>query len=104
MFWHSYILPRGFYFILNCSHPPEERHPHRFMVDEDINIAIFFAGLKTVVSMCHSYGTFSHITGCRTPIRQMPSGILFFKGLRPFCRIGIRQPIIGRYILPKEIP
>ncbi|HPB19052.1 MAG TPA: hypothetical protein PLL35_04300, partial [Candidatus Cloacimonas sp.] len=33
--------------------------------------------------------------GCRTPIRQMPSGILYFKGLRHYWQIGICQPIIG---------
>jgi len=54
---------------------PEERRPRRstsnraislhpnftlpFLVDEDINLpAIHIAGLKTVVNICRSYGTF----------------------------------------------
>jgi len=43
-----------------------------------------------------------HPMGCRIPIRQMPSGILFFKGLRPFWQIGICQPIIGLRLFGKS--
>jgi len=66
-----------------CTSKPEEWHPavplalqvFRYLllfsneikrkrwVDEDVNLPIFIAGLKTVVSLCHSYGTFSHVMG-----------------------------------------
>ena len=31
MFWHSYILHRSFYFILNCIRLPEKRRPRRLL-------------------------------------------------------------------------
>jgi len=85
--WHPHILRRSFYFILDCIRLPEKQHPAVLWLTGTSTLR-FFAGLKTVVSMCRSYGTFSQAMGCRTPIRQkkmgcrtpirqMPSGILF---------------------------
>ncbi|HPB18433.1 MAG TPA: hypothetical protein PLL35_01125 [Candidatus Cloacimonas sp.] len=56
--WYFHILCRGFLFHPELCSPNGRTASCRFMVDGDNKVPVFFAGLKTVVNMCRSYGTF----------------------------------------------